>query len=232
MVRIGVTYCGTFERYANWVSQSNDIEVVQLRTGEHRPEELERCAALVLTGGEDVHPRFYGQGEKIAELDPREINEARDEFEFALLERARKLGMPILGICRGLQVANVAFGGSLIIDIEQAGYKSHRKLAPQQDREHEIAIERGSKLEALLELRSGVVNSSHHQAADQIGQGLRVSAWSIDGIIEAMEPLDDTPMLFVQWHPERMRDITNPFSVRIRSWLLDAASRFLITERR
>src|SRR3990170_3177910 len=119
---IGITECGKWDNYANWVQRSYPhVRTLKLLWREPSSDDFDHCDGLMLTGGEDVHPRFYGVPEKVAELDPKEINERRDEFELRIIETALKKGSPILGICRGLQIVNVYFGGTLILDIPRAG---------------------------------------------------------------------------------------------------------------
>ena len=243
MLRIGVTACSSFERYAAWIAggvpevrqrRTGDapvvtgVEIVRLSVEEGNAGELDACNALVLTGGGDVHPRFYGESSRIVELDPKDVSEARDEFEIGLINEARERFLPMLGICRGLQMANVAFGGTLILDLERAGYENHRKYEPGRDREHDVTVEEDSMLESILGVRSGRVNSSHHQAAAIVPESLFVAAKSPDGVVEALEPADGRLFLFVQWHPERMGDLSSRFSFNIRTWLCDAARRTLV----
>lgn len=159
---------------------------------------------LVLTGGEDVAPEYFGQ-----ERHPKlgNVNQARDATEIALISSARRLRMPLLAICRGIQVLNVECGGSLIQDIgaqradalEHDGHKGSRDATL-----HPVEMQEGSIVaEATGSLRLDV-NSLHHQAIDRLGEGLRVTATAPDGIIEAVESTDDWWVLAVQWHPEEM----------------------------
>jgi putative glutamine amidotransferase len=123
-------------------------------------------------------------------------------------------GMPVLGICRGAQIFNVAMGGSLIPDIEAAGFMNHRR-GDEPERVHGVHVMNGSILNGIVGVSAGTVNSSHHQAVDAVGRGLAVAARSDDGIIEALEwedPAGRPFVLLVQWHPERMGDTAGPFS--------------------
>lgn len=214
-VVIGITECGKWDRYSNWVKLSGaPIETLKLSWRENEPDLVGRCDAIILSGGEDVHPRFYGAPERISELDPREINEQRDEFELRVIDAALKQALPILGICRGLQIANVYFGGTLIPDLPNAGKLDHSKLDGC-DRMHMVSVSKNTELEKIVGTNRGEVNSSHHQAAEKIGAGLRVSAVSDDGIIEGLEWQDPDGKSFlqlVQWHPERMENGESPFS--------------------
>ncbi len=203
----------TYEKYAalarKWIPGAED-QVLSCVTGTF--SEIERCDALLLTGGGDVHPKFYSRDEDASLA--REVKIGRDLFEFDIIREAMERGMPVMGICRGLQVFNVAMGGSLIPDIETAGRASHRK-GEEGERTHGVKVVKGSLLHGITGAMEGTVNTSHHQAADAVGRGLRVSARSDDGIIEALEweePAGRPFLLLVQWHPERMNDAPHPFA--------------------
>lgn len=158
---------------------------------------------LVLTGGEDVEPARYGAAPhpKLEDTDP-----ARDAAELALIAAARERGLPILAICRGIQILNVAFGGTLYQDLgsERPGPVNHTG----DDSRHAVRVEPGSLLERTLGTRAATVNSRHHQAIRTLASGLRAVAWADDGVIEAAEPLDAAGpwMLAVQWHPEDLTE--------------------------
>jgi putative glutamine amidotransferase len=217
---IGITECGKWGKYAEWVQGKNShTEIVRLSWRENNLDALRRVQGVMLTGGEDIHPKFYGAPEKVAGLDPKEVNERRDEFEFQVLEKALREGIPVFGICRGLQLANVYFGGTLVLDLPNAGKPGHAK-SDGYDRTHTVRITQGARLERTIGKRSGEVNSAHHQAAEKIGQGLRIAAVSDDGVIEGLEweDVDEKPfLLLVQWHPERMKDLESPFSRNLLS---------------
>jgi putative glutamine amidotransferase len=212
-----------FERYVRWLDRDGGgLQVKKLSHLLDNRSELESCDGLILTGGGDVHPRYYNRADTIADVE--EVNEQRDEFEFAVIDDALHLGIPILGICRGLQVFNVARGGSLVTDIEQAGYPSHRN-GEYRERQHRINVSEGTLLRTMVGVSNGEVNTVHHQAADRIGFGLRVSARSEDGVIEALEweDADRAFLMLVQWHPESMTDFGSPFSANIRKQFVAAA---------
>lgn len=164
-------------------------------------EVLDRIDGLVLSGGEDVHPSRYGaDAQEGQSYDPD-----RDEFEIALARGARERGLPTLAICRGLQVTNVALGGTLVVDIPISD--DHRPVVSTEEQlqaRHPITIAEDSRLAALYGSTSRVVNTIHHQAIDTPAPGLRGVAWAPDGVIEAVEFDGDWPFWAVQWHPEKM----------------------------
>ncbi|HEX7127854.1 MAG TPA: gamma-glutamyl-gamma-aminobutyrate hydrolase family protein [Thermodesulfobacteriota bacterium] len=167
-------------------------------------ETIARLDGLILTGGRDVDPRHYGEPPhaRLGAIDP-----ARDALELAAVAAARARRLPILGICRGIQVLAVAFGGSLVQDLgsEVAGAIRHEQRLDKRRPSHEVSVEPGSRLAAILG-RSGAlrVNSYHHQAVRRVPDGFRVSATAPDGVIEAMEAVDPRYgfVVGVQWHPE------------------------------
>ncbi|MBV6521167.1 MAG: putative glutamine amidotransferase [Gemmatimonadaceae bacterium] len=159
---------------------------------------------LVLSGGEDIDPIVYG-----AERHPATgaAHESRDNCELALARTARAMGLPTLAICRGIQVLNVALGGTLIQDIpsQVGGAQTHDGTAARTDRVHRVSIFPGTRLAGALESHDIAVNSVHHQALDRVAADLRVSARADDGVIEGVESCD--PRWFalgVQWHPEEL----------------------------
>jgi len=206
----------TFERYAalvrRWI-RGAEVQILSCVTGTFM--EIGRCDALLLTGGGDVHPKFYSRDEDVVMA--KEIKIGRDLFEFDIIREAMERALPVMGICRGMQVFNVALGGSLIPDIEHAGYPSHRRTGPG-ERLHGVAVERGSLLHIVTGALEGTVNSSHHQAVDAVGKGLRVAARAADGIVEALEweqPAGKPYVMLVQWHPERMDPGEGPFAGKL-----------------
>ncbi len=166
------------------------------------PELLALVQALVLTGGTDVDPALYG-AQPHPKLGP--VVRERDEFEIALCHEALDRDLPILAICRGCQVLNVAMGGTLVQDItsEIAGAIDHDAEAERWQTTHDVRILRGTKLREILGKDVAAVNSFHHQAVRGVGRGLLVSARSeADEVVEAIEAPDRPFVLGVQWHPE------------------------------
>ncbi len=219
---IGITDCSKWQNYANWFREVPGIEVIKLSYKEGNLKDIEKCDGIVLTGGEDVHPKFYHKPEYLSLLKPEEIKVERDEFELKTIKKSLQLKKPIFGICRGLQIANVYFGGTLIPDIPSAGKPSHSKLKGY-DKRHLVNVFDDSILKRFIGKGRGEINSAHHQAADVVAKDLKVTAVSDDGIIEGME-WDNSEkksfLLLVQWHPERMTDSESPFSKNIRDELL------------
>jgi len=164
---------------------------------------LAAVRGLVLTGGEDVAPARYGAAPhpRLGEVDP-----VRDAAELALIAAARARGLPILAICRGIQILNVALGGTLYqdLDSERPGPVPHNDETGR----HPIHVEAGSLLERTLGTRAASVNSRHHQAIRDLAPGLTAVAWADDGVIEGAEPTDakEPWMVAVQWHPEDLTE--------------------------
>ncbi|MET6998023.1 gamma-glutamyl-gamma-aminobutyrate hydrolase family protein [Chitinophaga defluvii] len=224
---IGVTDCSKYQIYHNWVqSFAPSCKIIKLGADEGNKDAVKQCSGIVFTGGEDVHPRFYNKPEYLPYCYPDDINEKRDEFELALLQYTQDQQVPVLGICRGLQLANVFFGGTLIPDIPTWGRFNHGKLTDGADRYHPVSIDPDSWLCSLLaNTVGGDINSNHHQSADSIGKGLVVNALSPDGVVEGLERIHaaGAPFLgLVQWHPERINKPENPFRKHLGTAFLKA----------
>jgi putative glutamine amidotransferase len=179
------------------------------------PAVLDRLDGIVFTGGGDIEPLRYGEA---PHDEIRKTNAARDEFEIAIVHEARRRRMPILAICRGLQVVNVAFGGTLIQDIPSyAGFHDHAVRGGAVYHCHQsIKVDAGSRIAAAVGATELCVNSIHHQAVKDLAPGLRAVAWAQDGIIEGIEHEDPAwPLLAVQWHPEFLGDNADEHSHRL-----------------
>lgn len=202
-----------FENYLKWIRRVDpSVEFVKLSYHVKNADRVKDIDGLILTGGGDVHPGLYGRDDQIDNVE--EVNEQRDAFEFEVIEQALDRELPILGICRGMQIMNVYLGGSLIVDLPTAGYRNHVERDGI-DHRHALEIAPGSLLEAITGSGTKRVNSIHHQAVEEPGRGLMIAARSDDGVVESLEWVmkDRMPfLLLVQWHPERMADFDNPCS--------------------
>lgn len=184
-------------------------------------------SAVVITGGQDVHPACWGGDTSVVrDIDPRTDpmvhDVARDKYEIALVRAALERGIPVLGVCRGMQVLNVALGGTLIAHLEP-GSVSH--LSPEAaptdgTTDHLVTFEKGS-LAADLFGEHATTNSWHHQAVDRCGVGLAVTGRTSDGVVESVE-LPGAPVLGVQWHPEWMKGADPTLR-----WIVQAAEKLL-----
>ena len=169
------------------------------RPGSVGGELVDRLDALVLTGGPDVDPARYG-AERHERTGPARAE--RDEFEAWLLGAAEARDLPLLAICRGLQVLNVARGGTLHQHLpELVGHDGHQPSSGEFG-DHDVVVAEGSALRRVLGWDKGAVPTHHHQAIDRVGEGLQVTATAADGTVEAVEDPSRPFLLGVQWHPE------------------------------
>jgi putative glutamine amidotransferase len=164
---------------------------------------VDACCGLVLSGGEDVDPSRYGEepSPALGQVEP-----LRDEMEFRAVECATARGMPVFGICRGLQVLNVHFGGTLYQDIatDRPGEQlTHQQTQPWFERTHSATVLQDSLLSSIVGEERLLINSFHHQAVKHLAPGMRVVARADDGMVEAIERPEYPWLLGVQWHPER-----------------------------
>jgi putative glutamine amidotransferase len=197
---------------------------------------LQALDAIVLAPGRDIEPTRYGQEPHplLAATEPQ-----RDAFELQLVGAALDRGLPILGMCRGIQILNIALGGTLAQDVSlvasehpsDPGWRQWKRVEaaslagapPPPHPRHEIEIEPGSLLAGALDTTTIEVNSFHHQAIDRLGDGLAVVACSADGVPEALE-LPGRPVLAVQWELQEEWRIDRRF-LRVFEWLVDVAGR-------
>ena len=228
-MKIGLTYTGTewkHENYVRWLRMDDaDIEVVRLEAGVTM-DAMAGLDGLVLSGGVDIAPSFYGGSERYEKSPAGGWQPVRDGFELSVLEEAWRRGLPVLGVCRGLQLINVSRQGSLVQDLGAGGDAMHENVAGV-DKVHRVNVEEETLLGEVVglagEFRSGesgsggegyaaeqfcgTVNSAHHQAVARLGTDLRVNCRAEDGTIEGLEwddPAGKPFLLAVQWHPERM----------------------------
>ena len=187
------------------------------------PHIIDRIDGLVLSGGGDIDPSFYdgAVNDEMYAIDPR-----RDQFEFALVREAQLRRLPLLAICRGLQVLNVALGGSLIEDIpSEIGSTDHAIRGPEVvDCHQTVAIEPASLVAEAIGSTEACVNSIHHQAVRHVAPGFRAAGWTADGVVEVLDPDDHTwPVLAVQWHPEYLAVNDDEASIALFTGLVEAA---------
>lgn len=190
--------------YPAAVERANALPVVLAPVDPALVEDLvARLSGLVVSGGPDLHPSAYGE-DPDPTLGPTEPE--LDAFELAIVRAADARGLPILGVCRGAQVLNVARGGTLIQDVPASVGTSvhHRQTTPGRERTHAVRIAPESRLHDVLGTRAHDVNSFHHQAAARLGDGLRASAWAPDDVVEAIEDPARDFVVGVQWHAESL----------------------------
>ncbi|HEX5700792.1 MAG TPA: gamma-glutamyl-gamma-aminobutyrate hydrolase family protein [Rubrobacter sp.] len=195
--------------YVEGVAGAGGAPVVLPPAGDERTAEavIRSLDGLLLSGGSDLDPGYYGE-EPVAELGV--TLPERDAFEMALVGMALRRGMPVFGICRGMQVLNVALGGTLYQDLPSQWGRDllgHRQDTPKRQPRHEVRVEHGSYIAEVMERESVKVNSYHHQGIKDLAEGLIATGFSTDGVVEAVEAgdLSERWLLGVQWHAEAMR---------------------------
>lgn len=189
----------------------------------------ERLDGLFLAGGVDVDPSYYGEPPH-----PKlgEVNRDRDRVELALLRWALEGNLPILAVCRGIQVLNVAAGGTLYQDIEaqipHSIRHNYHQIKPRNYRAHEVTVEPGSRLSTVMGTREIGVNSLHHQAVKNVAPGFHATAWAADGVIEGIEGLNGHFVVGVQWHPEALAEEDEAMQSLFDSFVDEIQSRLKI----
>lgn len=187
---------------------------------------MKRLDGIIMTGGEDIHPSYYGE-EPIPELGS--VDALRDVYDLCLIRLARDFNVPMLGICRGEQLINVAFGGSLYQDIPSQCPDSelqHQQKESSYQGTHLVHFEPGSQLATMIGHDTWLTNSHHHQAVKQIAPSLRVTARTDDGIVEGFESCEEYPVWGVQFHPEALTLGGDTTAHRIIRFLVQKARTF------
>lgn len=192
--------------YIEAISLAGGIPLILpiLQNQDQLKSQLDLIDGLLLCGGDDVHPEFYGEEPHLA---LGNTFTERDHHELRLIKYAKKAEMPILGICRGMQLLNVAFGGTLYQDIpQQYPTNNHchlQTLAPALS-EHKVILSAGSHLHQIFNRSELHVNSLHHQGIKKLADSLQATAHAPDGMIEAIEAKEEPFLIGIQWHPEQM----------------------------
>jgi putative glutamine amidotransferase len=181
-------------------------------------ETVANLDGLLLTGGGDVNPTRYGE---VAVEETSGVDDERDQTELALVEEAVRQEVPILGICRGCQVLNVAFGGTLVQHLPKVTSQPHLILGPRTAIAHSVTVAPGTELSSVLGTPAIGVNSIHHQGIAIMAPVLRLAGWAEDGSPEAVER-SEPPILAVQWHPENL--LSHPGHLRLFEWLVGKAA--------
>lgn len=201
----GAQYVRLNTRYLSALENARLVPVVvpPLRDEPSAATVLAAAGGLLLTGGADIAPELYGE--------PRHpmlgaVDAERDAWEISLVVEARRLALPVLAICRGIQLLNVALGGALVQDIPAECNTSidHYPSVSRATRTHDVELAAGSRAASALRAERLSVNSLHHQAVSRVASSLRVTGRAPDGIIEALESEGDWWVLAVQWHPEEL----------------------------
>lgn len=184
---------------------------------------LAKAAGIIITGGRDIHPSIYGKENEVEKCG--KFDRYRDSLELKMVGFAKNNKIPLLGICRGHQMLNVALGGSLYTDIptDIKNHESHRdSVNPPM---HEITIKEGSLLDKIIGVKKCRVNSYHHQSADRLGKDLSAIAKTSDGVVESIiYTKSDWTAFGVQFHPEKM-EFRHPCSGNIGRWFIKEAKR-------
>ncbi|WP_202078326.1 gamma-glutamyl-gamma-aminobutyrate hydrolase family protein [Caldalkalibacillus salinus] len=208
--------------YADWIFNQGGIPfIIPYTTDETQLQSLtEQIDGLLLAGGGDIDPTLFEE-EPVPGLGS--ITPERDTLELSLAKHALESDIPILAICRGIQILNVAAGGNMYQDLDtQYGEKSllqHMQVAPTWHASHTVAITPSSKLHAIVGSEKVKTNSFHHQAVKDAAPGFIVSAESTDGVVEAIESLKHSYVIGVQWHPECMPLTHHPSRAMFQSFV-------------
>jgi putative glutamine amidotransferase len=215
-MNIGVSYTGSDAKHAHyirWLKKNSAVNIITLsaETRENKGS-IEDCDGLVLSGGIDIHPGFYNSNNFVYPNMPKQLYEKRDAFEISLFKTAQQRKLPVLGVCRGLQLINCILGGNLQQDIA-ARNSLHKAIVTEEkkqfDKAHGLHILPSTILADIAGTERTVVNSAHHQCVDNIATDLVANSMSDDNIIEGLEwknKKDKPFLLCVQWHPERMHE--------------------------
>lgn len=201
----------TYLTYVESLRRAGAVPVLIPPQPENAADIIEGLDGILLAGGDDCDPQVYGEERHptVEPMDPR-----RQSNDLTLARAARERGIPTLGICLGLQVMNIAAGGTLMQDINSAMETEIEHASKPEDRaRHDVIVEQGTRLSNIIGERELNVNSSHHQAIKSVGNGLRITALAPDGVVEGLEDPKHPFYVGVQWHPEDMRGENSASSI-------------------
>jgi len=218
---IGVMLCHTTTRlYVDAVVRAGGVPLVlPIIDPDDVGRVLDGLDGVVLTGGGDIDPARYGEER---EPETNSVDPGRDAFDIALFEMAVERDIPVLAVCRGLQVMNVALGGTLVQHVPAVVGEEHVRIDRWDHSVHPVRLEPDSCVAKVMGAVEIMVNSTHHQAVDRPATGLRAVGWAADGTIEAVESTNGCRLLGVQWHPEMLE--TRADQQRLYRWVVDEAS--------
>ena len=221
------TRLGLGKRYAQEIIRAGGLPVLLPFPADEATIDalLSRMDGLLLAGGEDVHPKYFGE-----EVLPGcgAIDEERDVFELMITKKALELRMPIFGICRGIQVLAVAMGATLFQDIEsQLGIprEKHKQEPPFDDPVHTVRFKESGLFERITQTPLMPTNSMHHQSIKEAGDLLKIEGITMDGIIEAVSAVDNDAVFGVQFHPEYLAGYSD-FAARMFTYFIDKANQY------
>ena len=235
LIKIGVTFTGTDEKhsnYVNWLKGNDNIEIITLSYEVTELETIKDLDGIVLSGGVDMHPKFYNKTVTDYPNKPISFEEERDEFELEVFKLSQQNTIPLLGVCRGMQLVNCALGGTLNQDNGVVANAIHR--FENNDKAHGINILSETLLHEILGVNRSITNSAHHQSINKLGNGLAINCLADDGIIEGIEwqqKENKSFFLAVQWHPERMYKFnlqTSPVTKNIRDHFINEIKKIKI----
>ncbi len=221
---IGICEGSKYSNYENWLKEPQ-LEIIRLGYKYNNFEEVKKCDGILLTGGDDVSQRLYMNPASSVYENQESGDELRDGFEWKIMEYVEKNKKPLLAICRGLQFVNVFYGGTLLPDLPESRKMIHSKLRNGRDRLHTITLDKHSMVYKMVGEEKGTISSGHHQCVSEVGKGLKVTAMSPDGVVEALEKKENDGksfFLLIQWHPERTMDKMSPFSANIKKDFLES----------
>jgi putative glutamine amidotransferase len=220
----------SYANYYNWIKSYDSTIICQELYDMPIDSALKlfkEFSGLILTGGTDINPALYQDSGDVNRCTT--IDDKRDLLELRLIDSAMAWGTPVLGVCRGHQMLNVAFGGTLIIDIPTDYDTTVAHRCPDYTNcFHLVDIEEGSMLNEISGILDGLVNTNHHQGIKKLAPPLKICAYASDGLPEAVEWADPTGKSFllgVQWHPERL-DTANPLTAKILDRFIEECVKF------